>query len=141
MAARALPRTSHHWPRRGIVLVLATLLSLALTGCEPPKTNTGSKSTSTTTKGRTTTRTQTGATLQITTSKKTCWSGQIGATTKHGCGSATIRLKSSKGSYTVNLHKTKGPDGLIVVLVVNGKKVDSGRSSSTSVVTVTQTSS
>jgi hypothetical protein len=37
-------------------------------------------------------------------------------------------------AYTVNLHRTKGSDGLSVVLVVEGKKVDSGRISSSSCV-------
>jgi hypothetical protein len=42
----------------------------------------------------------------------------------------------------VNLRKTKGADGLSVVLVVKGKKVDSGRiSSSSSVVAISYASS
>jgi len=128
----ALSRTSPRWLRGGTVLAIATLVSLALTGCEPTKTTTTGSKGRTTTTSKTTTRS--GATVQITTSKNTCWSGRIGGKATHGCGSAKFQVKSSKGSYTVNLHKTKGADGLSVVLVVNGKKVDSGRGNSTSVV-------
>jgi hypothetical protein len=114
------------------------MLAVLLTGCEPidttGTTGTGGGG------GRGKGTAQTGATVQITTSKKTCWSGQIGGTTRQGCGSTTIRLTSSSGSYTVNIHKTKGSDGIAVVLRVNGKKVDSGRSSSSSVVSVTSSS-
>lgn len=115
--------------RRWTTLTIALLVSLVLTGCDPPKTTT-----STGGKGKTTTTTTTksGATVRITASKKTCWAGRIGATTKKGCGSATFQVKASNGAYTVNLHKTTGSDGLSVVLVVKGKKVDSGRSSSSS---------
>ena len=115
--------------RRWTTLAIALLVSLVLTGCDPPKTTT-----STGGKGKTTTTTTTksGATVRITASKKTCWAGRIGATTKKGCGSATFQVKASNGAYTVNLHKTTGSDGLSVVLVVKGKKVDSGRSSSSS---------
>ena len=121
--------------RRWATLAIALLVSLMLTGCEPPKTTSrpGGKGKTTTT----TTTTQTGATVRITASKKTCWAGRIGATTKKGCGSATFQVKASNGAYTVNLRKTKGSDGLSVVLVVKGKKVDSGRiSSSSSVVAI-----
>ena len=80
--------------------------------------------------------------MRISASKKTCWAGRIGATTKKGCGSATFQVKASNGAYTVNLRKTKGSDGLSVVLVVKGKKVDSGRiSSSSSVVAISYVSS
>ena len=115
--------------RRWTTLAIALLVSLVLTGCDPPKTTT-----STGGKGKTTTTTTTksGATVRITASKKTCWAGRVGATTKKGCGSATFQVKASNGAYTVNLHKTTGSDGLSVVLVVKGKKVDSGRSSSSS---------
>ena len=115
--------------RRWTTLAIALLVSLVLTGCDPPKTTT-----STGGKGKTTTTTTTksGATVRITASKKTCWAGRIGATTKKGCGSATFQVKASNGAYTVNLHKTTGSDGLSVVLVVKGKKVDGGRSSSSS---------
>lgn len=115
--------------RRWTTLAVALLVSLVLTGCDPPKTTT-----STGGKGKTTTTTTTksGATVRITASKKTCWAGRVGATTKKGCGSATFQVKASNGAYTVNLHKTTGSDGLSVVLVVKGKKVDSGRSSSSS---------
>lgn len=115
--------------RRWTTLAVALLVSLVLTGCDPPKTTT-----STGGKGKTTTTTTTksGATVRITASKKTCWAGRVGATTKKGCGSASFQVKASNGAYTVNLHKTTGSDGLSVVLVVKGKKVDSGRSSSSS---------
>lgn len=115
--------------RRWTTLAIALLVSLVLTGCDPPKTTT-----STGGKGKTTTTTTTksGATVRITASKKTCWAGRIGATTKKGCGSATFQVKASNGAYTINLHTTTGSDGLSVVLVVKGKKVDSGRSSSSS---------
>lgn len=115
--------------RRWTTLAIALLVSLVLTGCDPPKTTT-----STGGKGKTTTTTTTksGATVRITASKKTCWAGRVGATTKKGCGSASFQVKASNGAYTVNLHKTTGSDGLSVVLVVKGKKVDSGRSSSSS---------
>jgi hypothetical protein len=137
----ALSRTSPRWLRGGMVLAIATLVSLALTGCEPTKTTTtGSKGrTSTTSKTTPKTTTRSGATVQITTSKNTCWSGRIGGKATHGCGSARLQVKSSNGSYTVNLHKTKGADGLSVVLVVNGKKVDSGRGNSSSVVVTSRT--
>ena len=125
--------------RRWTALAVAFVVPLVLTGCEPIKTTpgagtgagrSGSSSGSGSGKGKTTT--QSGATVRITASKKTCWAGRIGATSKKGCGSATFQVKASNGSYTVNLHKTKGADGLSVVLVVNGKKVDSGKISSTS---------
>ena len=125
--------------RRWATLAIALLFSLVVTGCEPPKTtpSAGGKG-----KTTTTTTTQTGATVRITASKKTCWAGRIGATTKKGCGSASFQVKASNGAYTVNLRKTKGADGLTVVLVVKGKKVDSGRiSSSSSVVAISYTSS
>jgi flagellar hook assembly protein FlgD len=124
--------------RRWTALAVALVVPLVLTGCEPIKTTPGTgtgagrsgSSRSGSSKGTTTT--QSGATVRITASKKTCWAGRIGATSKKGCGSATFKVKASNGSYTVNLHKTKGADGLSVVLVVNGKKVDSGKISSTS---------
>ncbi len=127
--------------RRWTTLAIALLVSLLLTGCEPPKTtsSTGGKGKTTTT---TTTTTKTGASVRITASKKTCWAGRVGATSKKGCGSASFQVKASNGAYTVNLHKTKGADGLSVVLVVKGKKVDSGRiSSSSSVVAISYASS
>ncbi|TCC50507.1 hypothetical protein E0H73_41310 [Kribbella pittospori] len=129
--------------RRWTALAVALVVPLVLTGCEPIKTTPGagtgaegSSSGSGSSKGKTKTKTstQSGATVRITASKKTCWAGRIGATSKKGCGSATFQVKSSNGSYTVNLHKTKGADGLSVVLVVNGKKVDSGKISSSSTV-------
>lgn len=126
--------------RRWTTLAIALLVSLLLTGCEPPKTtsSTGGKGKTTTT----TTTTKTGATVRITASKKTCWAGRIGATSKKGCGSASFQVKASNGAYNVNLRKTKGADGLSVVLVVKGKKVDSGRiSSSSSVVAISYASS
>ncbi|MFI6827520.1 hypothetical protein ACIBG5_10505 [Kribbella sp. NPDC050241] len=125
--------------RRWTALAVALVVPLVLTGCEPIKTTPGtgtgaggSSSGSGSGKGKTTT--QSGATVRITASKKTCWAGRVGATSKKGCGSATFQVKASNGSYTVNLHKTKGSDGLSVVLVVNGKKVDSGKISSSSTV-------
>jgi len=129
--------------RRWIPLVIATLMTLVLTGCDPPKTTTTTPGKGKPTSGKTTTgktTTQTGATVKITTSKGTCWAGRVGATSKQGCGSATFQVKSSNGTYTVNLRKTKGSDGLSVVLVVNGKKVDSGRVSSSSSVVVSSSS-
>jgi hypothetical protein len=125
--------------RRWTALAIALLVSLLLTGCEPPKTtsSTGGKA-----KTTTTTTTQTGATVRITASKKTCWTGQIGATTKKGCGSAGLQVKASNGAYTVNVRKTSGTDGLTVVLLVKGKRVDSGRiSGSSGVVAVSYASS
>ncbi len=128
--------------RRWTTLAIALLVSLVLTGCEPPKTTPSTGSRGKTTKTTKTTTTQSGATVRITASKKTCWAGQIGATTKKGCGSATFQVKASNGSYRINLHKTSGADGLSVVLVVKGKKVDSGRiSSSSSVVAISYASS
>jgi outer membrane biogenesis lipoprotein LolB len=121
--------------RRWTTLAIALVVALVLTGCDPPKTttSTGGKGKTTTT----TTTTRTGATVRISASKKTCWAGRIGATSKKGCGSATFQVKASNGAYTINLRKTKGSDGLSVVLVVKGKKVDSGRiSSSSSVVAI-----
>ena len=120
--------------RRWTTLAIALVVPLVLAGCDPPKTTTSTGGRGKTT---TTTSTQTGATVRISASKKTCWAGRIGATTKKGCGSATFQVKASNGAYTVNLRKTKGSDGLSVVLVVKGKKVDSGRiSSSSSVVAI-----
>ncbi|MEV0798216.1 hypothetical protein AB0I34_11035 [Kribbella sp. NPDC050281] len=125
--------------RRWTALAVALVVPLVLTGCEPIKTTPGtgtgaggSSSGSAKGKGKGKTTTQSGATVRITASKKTCWAGRVGATSKKGCGSATFQVKASNGSYTVNLHKTKGSDGLSVVLVVNGKKVDSGKISSSS---------
>ncbi|MFG1627477.1 hypothetical protein [Kribbella sp. NPDC049227] len=125
--------------RRWTALAVALVVPLVLTGCEPIKTTPGAGtgaggSSSGSAKGKGKTTTQSGATVRITASKKTCWAGRIGATSKKGCGSATFQVKASNGSYTVNLHKTKGSDGLSVVLVVNGKKVDSGKISSSSTV-------
>ncbi|HET6986871.1 MAG TPA: hypothetical protein VFI00_09655, partial [Kribbella sp.] len=120
--------------RRWAILVVALLISLVLAGCEPPKTtpSTGGGKPKTTKTTTTTKTTQTGASVRITTSKKTCWAGRVGATSKKGCGSASFQVKTSNGAYTVNLRKTTGSDGLTVVLVVKGKKVDSGRISSSS---------
>lgn len=124
--------------RRWTALAVVLVVPLVLTGCEPIKTTPGtstgggSSSGSGSGKGKAKATTQSGATVRITASKKTCWAGRIGATSKKGCGSATFQVKASNGSYTVNLHKTKGTDGLSVVLVVNGKKVDSGKISSSS---------
>ena len=129
--------------RRWVVLTVTALVTLGLTACEPVETTGGGSSTSS--RGKATAkptgkaRGQSGATVKITTSKKTCWAGRVGGTSKQGCGSATFQVKSSNGSYTVNLRKTKGADGISVVLVVNGKKVD--RSSSSSVVAVSYVSS
>ena len=125
--------------RRWTALAVALVVPLVLTGCEPIKTTPGTGtgaggSSSGSAKGKGKTTTQSGATVRITASKKTCWAGRVGATSKKGCGSATFQVKASNGSYTVNLHKTKGSDGLSVVLVVNGKKVDSGKISSSSTV-------
>jgi hypothetical protein len=128
--------------RRWIAVMAALVVSLMLTGCEPPKTTTsGTGSSGKNSSGKKTTTTQTGATVRITATKKTCWAGQIGATTRKGCGSATFQVKASNSSYRVNLRKTKGADGLTVVLVVKGKKVDSGQiSSSSSVVAISYAS-
>ncbi|MFG1816464.1 hypothetical protein ACGFIF_22100 [Kribbella sp. NPDC049174] len=129
--------------RRWITLAITLLVSLLLTGCEPTKTTSGTGSTGSSGRGSVekTTTAKTGATVRITASKKTCWAGQVGAANRKGCGSATYQLKASSGSYRVNLRKTKGVDGLTVVLVVNGKKVDSGRiSSSSSVVAISYAS-
>ncbi len=125
---------------RRTTIAIAALSTLILAGCDPTKTTSGAAGTHSHTKTTTKTKakaTTAGATVRITTSKNTCWAGQIGATSKKGCGSATFQVKASNGSYTVNLRKTKGADGLTVVLVVNGKKVDSGRiSTSSSVVAI-----
>ncbi|MEU8224179.1 hypothetical protein [Kribbella sp. NPDC048915] len=123
----------HPASQHGLPLAAAALVACALTGCEPTDPPGGGS------KGRPITS-QSGATVKITTSKKTCWSGQIGTTTRKGCGSATIQLKSSKGTYTVNIHKTTGADGLTVALVVNGKRVNSTHSNSSSTVAITHTS-
>ena len=129
---------AHGWT----TVAVAALAALSLAGCDPTKTGTAGTSgthsnTKTTTKTKTKTTTTAGATVRITTSKKTCWAGQIGATSKKGCGSATFQVKASNGAYSINLRKTSGADGLTVVLVVKGKKVDSGRiSSSSSVVAI-----
>ena len=125
--------------RRWTTLAVALVVPLVLAGCDPPKTTTSTGGKGKTT---TTTTTRTGATVRISASKKTCWAGRIGATTKKGCGSATFQVEASNGAYTINLRKTKGSDGLSVVLVVKGKKVDSGRiSSSSSVVAISYPSS
>lgn len=119
--------------RRWTALAVALVVPLVLTGCEPIKTTPGTGAgRSSSGSGKAKATTQSGATVRITASKKTCWAGRVGATSKKGCGSATFQVKASNGSYTVNLHKTKGTDGLSVVLVVNGKKVDSGKISSSS---------
>ena len=129
---------------RRTTIAVAALATLSLAGCDPITAGTAGtagnhSNTKTTTKPKTKTKTTTtaGATVRITTSKNTCWAGQIGATSKKGCGSATFQVKASNGAYSIDLRKTKGADGLTVVLVVNGKKVDSGRiSSSSSVVAI-----
>jgi hypothetical protein len=123
--------------RRWIAPAVAALVTLGLTACEPlDTTKPGGTSTS---RGKAKPTAQSGATVKITTSNRTCWAGRIGTTTKQGCGSATFQVRLSKGTYTVNLRKTKGADGISVVLVVNGKKVD--RSNSSSVVAVSYVSS
>jgi len=126
--------------RQWVVPAVAALITLGLTACEPlDTTTTGGKPTSSRGKATAKPTARSGATVKITTSNKTCWAGTIGSSAKHGCGSATFQVKSSKGTYTVNLRKTTGDDGINVVLVVNGKKV--GRSSSSSVVAVSYVSS
>jgi hypothetical protein len=130
---------------RRTTIAIAVLATLTLAGCDPIETTSGTAGTHSHTKTTTKTKTKTttkpktttaGATVRITTSKNTCWAGQIGATTKKGCGSATFQVKASNGAYSINLRKTTGADGLTVVLVVNGKKVDSGRISTSSSVVV-----
>jgi hypothetical protein len=124
---------------RRTTIVIAAMATLILAGCDPTTTTSGTTGSHSHSKTTTKTKTKTttaGATVRITASKKTCWAGQIGATTKKGCGSATFQVKTSNGAYSVNLRKTKGADGLTVILVVNGKKVDSGKISASSSVVV-----
>ena len=128
--------------RRWAVVTAVSLVTLGLTGCEPIETTTTGTGGKPAAKPTGKATAQTGASVKITASKKTCWAGRVGATARQGCGSATFQVKSSNGSYNVSLRKTKGNDGISVVLVVNGKKVDRGRiSSSSSVVAISYVSS
>jgi hypothetical protein len=56
----------------------------------------------------------------------------VSGQSKKGCGSATLQVRNSKGSYWVQLQKTKGNGKLTIVLIVDGDNVDSGSITSTS---------
>lgn len=118
--------------RRLTTIAIATVASFALLGCEPLETTSqGSSKSSTSSKGKTSS-TKSRASVKITASEKVCWSGTVGGKTKKGCGRATIQVQDSKGTYRIQLRKTKGSGSLSVVLIVNGKSVQSSNITATS---------
>jgi hypothetical protein len=114
---------------------LAAVVTLALVGCEPIETTSRSKSSSSSktktssNSGKSSTKSR--ASVKITASDQVCWAGKVSGQTKKGCGSATLQVRNSKGSYWVQLEKTKGDGKLTVVLIVDGDNVDSGSITST----------
>ena len=124
--------------RRLTTIAIATVASFALLGCEPLETTSQSSSkssTSTKNKGKTSSgssSTKSRASVKITASEKVCWSGTVGGKAKKGCGRATIQVQDSKGTYRIQLRKTKGSGSLAVVLIVNGKSVQSSNITATS---------
>jgi hypothetical protein len=113
--------------RRLATIVVAVLVSLTSVGCDPVETS-GKHPSGKTTTAVTTSR----ATLKITASDSVCWAGQVGRGNKKGCGSSTLQVKDSNGTYTIFLHKTKGNGKLTVVFAINGTRVDSGSITGTS---------
>ncbi|TCN41763.1 hypothetical protein EV644_104145 [Kribbella orskensis] len=120
-------------------IAIAAVVSLALVGCEPIETTSrstkgsSSKSSSSKTSGNSgKSSTKSRASVKITASDKVCWAGKVGGQTKKGCGNATIQVRDSKGTYRIQLRKTKGSGTLKVVLIVNGDRVDSGSITSSS---------
>jgi hypothetical protein len=120
--------------RRLTSIIVAALVSFALVGCEPIETtNSNGKSSSKSSaknSGKSTgnsSSTKSRATVKITASDKVCWVGKVGSVSKKGCGRATIKASDSKGTYRIQLRKTKGDGNLTVVLVVNGESVDGGK--------------
>jgi hypothetical protein len=116
-------------------IAIAAVVSLALVGCEPIETtsrsgnssstkSSSSKSKTSGNSGKSSTKSR--ASVKITASDRVCWAGTVGGQTKKGCGNATIQVRDSKGTYRIQLRKTKGSDNLKVVLIVNGDRVDSG---------------
>lgn len=126
--------------RRLTTIAIATVASFALLGCEPLETTSQSSSKSSTNsksknKGKTSSgssSTKSRASVKITASEKVCWSGTVGGKAKKGCGRATIQVQDSKGTYRIQLRKTKGSGSLAVVLIVNGKSVQSSNITATS---------
>jgi hypothetical protein len=118
--------------RRLMTTVAATVLTLAVVGCEPVET-TGSKSKGKGTGGTTTTTATTSrAQVKITSAKGVCWKGKVGRTAKSGCGSTTVVVKADNGTYRVQIRKTKGQGRLTVALVIAGSTVDHAQVSGTS---------
>ena len=119
-------------------IAMAAVVSLALVGCEPVETtsrstkSSSSKSSSKTSGNSGKSSTTSRASVKITASDKVCWAGKVGGQTKKGCGSATVQVRDSKGTYRIQLRKTKGSGSLKVVLIVNGDRVDSGSITSSS---------
>jgi hypothetical protein len=124
--------------RRLTSIIVAALVSFALVGCDPIETtNSNGKSSSKSSSkssaknsGKSTgnsSSTKSRATVKITASDKVCWVGKVGSVSKKGCGRATIKASDSKGTYRIQLRKTKGDGNLTVVLVVNGESVDGGK--------------
>lgn len=127
-------------PVRGLITVaLAIAASLVPLQCETVETpSRGTTSRSPAKEPTATSR----AVVKITASDSVCWSGQLGTRSRRGCGSATVQIKDSNGTYTVYLVKTKGNGSLNLALSVNGKTVQRGSmSGSTSIVSISYASS
>jgi uncharacterized lipoprotein NlpE involved in copper resistance len=116
--------------RRLTSITVAALVSFALVGCDPIQTTNSNGKSSSKSSGKSTgnsSSTKSRATVKITASDKVCWVGKVGSVSKKGCGRATIKASDSKGTYRIQLRKTKGNGNLTVVLVVNGESVDGGK--------------
>lgn len=116
--------------RRLTSITVAALVSFALVGCDPIQTTNSNGKSSSKSSGKSTgnsSSTTSRATVRITASDKVCWAGKVGSVSKKGCGRATIKASDSKGTYRIQLRKTKGNGNLTVVLVVNGESVDGGK--------------
>jgi len=108
---------------RLVITTIATIASLALVGCEPTETSSRNSSRDS---SRDSSSTKSRATVKITASKGVCWTGKVGREAKSGCGRATVQIRDSKGTYRIQLRKTKGSGQLAVVLIVDDKTVDRG---------------
>ncbi|MFI7063044.1 hypothetical protein ACIBL3_18825 [Kribbella sp. NPDC050124] len=134
-------------PVRGLITVAVALsATLVPLQCEtvdtPSRSTTSSRSPAREPSARAPSAATSRAVVKITASDSVCWSGQLGTRSRRGCGSATIQIKDSNGTYTVYLVKSKGAGTLNLTLAVNGRTVQRGSmSGSTSVVSISYASS
>jgi len=125
-------------PRQLIKVLVAILALLSVGACRPVESSSrgapGRSHPSTSTeKGKGTGSTTTArAVVRITASDDVCWTGQLGRRSKRGCGSATVQVQDTNGTYTIYIVQTKGNGSLNVILTVNGRNVQRYSASGTS---------